>query len=276
MTQMFSVRCSPAGVGRWFDKRNIKISDGLSFDGLSFTGGLSSDGLGTMIRLRQNEFLLGAELRAERRNEIEPKKSRQTGRAETNPTALLVLETEMDLNCWNYFQRHQLLTLGEDRLTVQVEGFHSVWRSVFAEQPIPNGNFGIFYYEVEILALDNFGRVFIGLATTHMPVDRRVGFHQGTYAYDNDGTFWGTFVGVEGDGIIEGNPPFVVDDIVGCGLNLTTRQIIYTHNGQLLDTANLFVAPVDYLWPCVSMNRGGTRIEANFGPEFLFDTDGVI
>uniref|UniRef100_A0A914HC67 B30.2/SPRY domain-containing protein n=1 Tax=Globodera rostochiensis TaxID=31243 RepID=A0A914HC67_GLORO len=170
---------------------------------------------------------------------------------------------------------HEDLTFsGTDRLIVQFTGENSTWRSVFAERPIPKNNFGIFYYEVAILEQGLYG-IHIGLGTKQKPLNRWIGENEGSYAYERYGRFYGHAVEgcshtTNGRPYIGGKPEFGIGDVIGCGMDLATRQIIYTKNGKRLESTGLFVSFFADLFPCITLFHSGDKIEANFGPNFEY------
>uniref|UniRef100_A0A183C6Q8 B30.2/SPRY domain-containing protein n=1 Tax=Globodera pallida TaxID=36090 RepID=A0A183C6Q8_GLOPA len=175
-------------------------------------------------------------------------------------------------NRWNSAACHKDLALSEpDRLIVQHNGASAAMCSVRAERAVPK-NDGIFYYEVRVVEIHH--GIAIGLAPKEMPLDRSVGDFKGTYAYQGDGKFYGHAVAGcsqwTGSPFIGGKPKIVEGDVIGCGVNLTFHQIIYTKNGELLETADLFVNRAARFFPCITMLFPNTKVETNFGPNFVY------
>uniref|UniRef100_A0A914HPE4 SPRY domain-containing protein n=1 Tax=Globodera rostochiensis TaxID=31243 RepID=A0A914HPE4_GLORO len=135
----------------------------------------------------------------------------------------------------------------------QHHGTKKGFRSVRADSIVAR-QFGIFYYELP----------------EHRPrhkalaLDECVGRHKNSFSYANKGRFWK-------DGTVDGgNSKFGVDDVVGYGVNLATRQIFYALNGKRLYTAKALDCPMD-LFLCVSLEEPGDSVETNFGPNFKFN-----
>ena len=74
-----------------------------------------------------------------------------------------------------------------------------------------------------------FSTIAIGLSPKEMPLDELVlGKASSTSAYLSYGNFYEQGVG------FFGKPQFGAGDVIGCGLNFGTRQLIFTKNGQIV------------------------------------------
>ncbi|KAL3088898.1 hypothetical protein niasHT_021833 [Heterodera trifolii] len=188
---------------------------------------------------------------------------------------------EGEKNQWDQSEggHHKELKIsGKKKWIITNEGSGRIGRTAFAEFGVPKKAFGIFYFEVKII--NNEGPIYIGLAEKGkkgMPVTTLVGHLKGTYAYGSGGVFYG-HTGENISNYMEHQ--FGENDIVGCGMNLKTREIFYTKNGNKLnlfvgnDNVKLFVdqskSNINNLYPCVSLVCPGDKITANFGDKFKF------
>ncbi|KAI3420922.1 hypothetical protein GPALN_014550 [Globodera pallida] len=97
------------------------------------------------------------------------------------------------------------------------------------------------YFEITVIR--RTGQIYIGYAPKTMQLKNAVGRYAGSYSYDDSGTIRG-------------------HTIPGCA---------YTDDGvPYLDTENLTVNSASKLFPCVSLHAPLDEIEANFGPNFVF------
>ncbi|KAL3125433.1 hypothetical protein niasHT_009882 [Heterodera trifolii] len=135
-------------------------------------------------------------------------------------------------------------------------GAENSYQFLFAEFVLVP-HFGIVYYEIKIIRRQAIksDTMSIGLWSKSA----------GTfYRYYSDGTVYGH----NGNAFV-GHPSFEEGDTIGCGVNLTSMEAIYTKNGQPLNTLYVFVFETDLL-PYAFMFEAGDIIEANFGPNFAY------
>ncbi|KAL3091079.1 hypothetical protein niasHS_005042 [Heterodera schachtii] len=145
-------------------------------------------------------------------------------------------------NCWDAFACHKDIEItGDKSLTVHHKGI--------------SGCCGVSF----------------GLAVKHKtPLDKTISNRIGTYAFNSYGV-----VRINGEfNQTKREYSYGAGDTVGIGVNLATRQIIFTKNGKRLGFSDLFVSASftdDSVCPFVSLLYSGNKIEANFGPNFKFD-----
>uniref|UniRef100_A0A183CMP7 B30.2/SPRY domain-containing protein n=1 Tax=Globodera pallida TaxID=36090 RepID=A0A183CMP7_GLOPA len=146
-------------------------------------------------------------------------------------------------------------------------GSEKAHRTVRAEFSLSQKS-GISYFEVTIVRLQNMyeSLIGVGMATKAMPLDTWIGEHRENYAYYDSGYIYGHSINY-----ICGFPRYETGDVIGCGVNWATHEIIYTKNGERLDTANLYVLTTTDLYPAVTMYNPGDIVEANFGPIFQYN-----
>uniref|UniRef100_A0A183BMX7 B30.2/SPRY domain-containing protein n=1 Tax=Globodera pallida TaxID=36090 RepID=A0A183BMX7_GLOPA len=178
-------------------------------------------------------------------------------------------------NRWSLADRHdELVIFGRNLLKAVCLGNEIYPRTVRAEFK-PLQNLEIVYYEVNIVlkqkgndAQNEIDSIGVGFASKSMPLNSRVGSHKNTYAYFNNGKMYGHN---SSNFATNANAKFVTDDIIGCGVNLTSKEIFYTKNGVRLAATNSYVLTTGGLYPALSFNNPGDEVEANFGPNFKFD-----
>ncbi|KAL3117399.1 hypothetical protein niasHT_000150 [Heterodera trifolii] len=173
-------------------------------------------------------------------------------------------------NCWDAFACHKAIEIiGNKSLIVHHKGPYVGWRSVFAKYSVLLNKHlsDSFYYEISVLNKYNF--LIFGFAVKQQnKLDGTIRNEKSTYAYENDAEIW-----INGKGTND-EYSYGVGDTVGIGVNLASRQIIFTKNGLRLDNSDFSVDSSfadELFYPYVSLLSSDHKIEANFGPNFKFD-----
>ncbi|KAL3079167.1 hypothetical protein niasHT_036220 [Heterodera trifolii] len=185
-------------------------------------------------------------------------------------------------NVWDANACHENLQIsGNKSLTIIYKENHDNklgWRSVFAKHPILlNDSSDIFYFEISIGKIKD-SLIFGFAIKKQTKLDEKISSREGTYAYENCGCRDGGHGTFYIDGRTKGNLfkySYAVNDVIGVGINLAHRQIIFTKNGKFFDSffVDNFPESSDSLYPFVSLMSAGDEIEANFGPKLKFNLE---
>ncbi|KAL3074484.1 hypothetical protein niasHS_015314 [Heterodera schachtii] len=203
-----------------------------------------------------------------------------------------ILKERIPSNRWDPNACHRDLSLcgGSERLLVQHNGEEPGFRSVFAKWAVTKIHCNSFYFEIKVIDKLSGDDIIVGLGPKHVKLDKCMGNYKCTYAYDSNGNIWlngcrlkhrnrhsSECAGGSSSRAFVGKrvPLWGAGDVVGCGVNLSTRQLMYTKNGERIDASNLFADSVD-LFACVTLYHPGDKIEANFGSNFKYNFEADI
>ncbi|KAL3100974.1 hypothetical protein niasHS_001434 [Heterodera schachtii] len=174
------------------------------------------------------------------------------------------------VNCWDANFCHNQLQTDESLKIHLGTGKHGD-RSVFAKHSlllaVPSSPVR-FYFEIYIIKMNRTISFGFGLKNASN-LSGTFFAEASAYAYGSRGKFF-----VNGARCCA-NPghAFGTTDTLGCGI-LENRKLFFTKNGHCLDSTEYSLSPSDdwaLLFPFVTLIIPGDEIEANFGPDFIFD-----
>uniref|UniRef100_A0A914DRK6 B30.2/SPRY domain-containing protein n=1 Tax=Acrobeloides nanus TaxID=290746 RepID=A0A914DRK6_9BILA len=192
---------------------------------------------------------------------------------------------------WNRDDCHQHIVLSDDMFTATYVGpgqTHNNASSVRANFSI-DPSVGIYYFEIEVVSMGQYGYLGIGLSMKSTNLNRLPGWDFYSYGYHgNDGLVFNS----SGKGDPYG-PSYSNGDVVGCGIHFSRREIFFTKNGQNLGPAvtNEIMIPIENekgefismedpladLYPTVGLMTMGGVLSANFGQKpFKYDIDTYV
>ncbi|RIB07164.1 concanavalin A-like lectin/glucanase domain-containing protein [Gigaspora rosea] len=171
---------------------------------------------------------------------------------------------------WKIDDKSQFVTIDSSELKVNYTDPNDYEAVVIrANNPIPS-QYGLFYFEIEIINEGKNGMIGIGYCTKQnnisdfMP-ENRENKSWGCAYHGDDGDFF-----CSGSGKPYG-PTFTVGDTIGCYLNFRNddKMIFYTKNGINLGIACYLPNNLDdlknNLYPCIGLRSQDASVEANFG-----------
>ena len=143
-----------------------------------------------------------------------------------------------------------------------------MWGLARASHPLPTFC-RLFYYEVKILHDGKTKEIEIGI-TEKEDYEFNVGMDGIGYRGCNGMLY----KSIARNGTSFG-PTFAKADVIGCGVNLTTHQVFFTKNGEIIGfTRHYFDTALGFSswFPAVSLKAKNAKVEINFGElPFLFE-----
>ncbi|KAL3109250.1 hypothetical protein niasHT_010514 [Heterodera trifolii] len=161
-------------------------------------------------------------------------------------------------NCWDLrFCHKDLKIIDAENLMVQHKGTEKAYISVFAQNSIPpNVASGIFYFEIKIVNVER--HVTLGLVVKTTAMHGTPELRSRSCAYRSDGIFF-----IENFSWANESARCSRGDVAGFGLNLATRQIIFTKNGIRIVLSQLGWAPNQcHCGECQNFGHGVALTEA--------------
>lgn len=177
--------------------------------------------------------------------------------------------------CWSDQDRHNLLNVSLNGRELSYQGTSCGDKDAAAARtihPIPPAC-GIYYYEVEILGKEHKSHISIGFAGHGVKFSRLPGWEPNSWGYHGDD---GCSFAAEKNGTAYG-PTYGAGDIIGCGIDFTSRRAFFTKNGSFIGPVFENVGKDIDLYPSVGLQHAGEIIRVNFGHEpFKFDIDSHV
>ena len=112
----------------------------------------------------------------------------------------------------------------------------------------------------------------IGITTEKLNYTKNLGYDNGIGYRGIDGKLyeWSQrYQYVDGK---EYGPTFGRNDVIGCGVNLQTKDVFFTKNGMMIGLTNEYFDDRQTMFPAVSLHSKNAKVELNFGEHlFMFD-----
>eukprot|EP01122_Echinamoeba_exundans_P001767 TRINITY_DN11762_c0_g1_i1.p1 TRINITY_DN11762_c0_g1~~TRINITY_DN11762_c0_g1_i1.p1 ORF type:complete len:1169 (-),score=194.70 TRINITY_DN11762_c0_g1_i1:108-3614(-) len=176
---------------------------------------------------------------------------------------------------WSRHRKNHHIHVDEDGLTAEFRGEMdpACIQADFGFDCKPDTPF--IYWELQILGLGEGSAITIGFAHGKYDIESHPGWNAHSFAlHGDDGQVFFT----TGSGTIWG-PRFALGDVVGCGINPSTQEVWYTHNGKFLGVAHHHADDIlkQRWYPTMGMTCDGDKAKANFGAyPFMFTFDAPV